>query len=318
MADSRKRSYLQYGLSVAVLIGLVVAAVRYLNGDEVLHALSTFNYILMPFMLVLSTVYIFLKAGRFVLLIRPVSDVRWGVAFRAYVAGEAVTLLPGGVAGRAGLLKQAGVPIARSGGPVAFSSILDQAVIISGSLAASLWFEAARLPAVLLLATLAVTALIVLIPSMRRWLTGAAEWVARRLNVFDQWQDFLETLPAVTAPRVMAGTLTVTLLAFAINIVILDLSMRGIGETLPYPTLFLAYFLPTMFGRVFPVPGGVGVTEAGMVGFLASTSPIALDAAAAAVAIFRIVAILYSAVIGAIVYFFVWRGEREAAASPTR
>ena len=317
MTDSqKKRPYLQYGLTVAVLVGLVVAAARYLNGAEVLNAMRSFNYALMPLMLLLSTGDLLLKAWRFVLLLRPVSAVRPGIAFRAYLAGQAVTLLPGGVAGRAGLMKQAGVPVAKSGGPVLFSSVLDQSVFIGGSLLAALWFEAARGAAIVLLGVVAGVALVVLMPATRRQIVTATAWIAGKLNVAEQWQDFLETLPAVTAPRLMISTLVLTVIAFALNIVIFDFSLRGLGETLPYPMLFLAFFLPTMFGRIFPLPGGIGVTEASMVGFLASTSPIDVDTAAAAVAIFRIVVVPYSAGLGALVYFFAWRGEREAAASP--
>jgi uncharacterized protein (TIRG00374 family) len=90
--------------------------------------------------------------------------------------------------------------------------------------------------------------------------------------------------------------------------------MRGAGITIPYPSLFLAYILPTMLGRLSALPGGVGVTEAGMVGFLASSFQLDPDTTTAAVSIFRIATIVYEALLGAVVYFFAWRGEDEVSA----
>jgi hypothetical protein len=52
-----------------------------------------------------------------------------------------------------------------------------------------------------------------------------------------------------------------------------------------------------------------------MVGFLTSTSDLGNAAAFAASAIFRIVTILLPAAIGALIYFFGWRGEEEAEAA---
>ena len=58
--------WLKYVLHAAVLIGLGIAAYRYLNGGEVLEAFTNFNYIFAPFMLALSAAYLALKAWRFI------------------------------------------------------------------------------------------------------------------------------------------------------------------------------------------------------------------------------------------------------------
>jgi hypothetical protein len=78
------------------------------------------------------------------------------------------------------------------------------------------------------------------------------------------------------------------------------------------PTVILGFILPTMLGRLLPVPGGVGVTEASMVGFLASTAQANLNQLAAAVAIFRLTTIFYQAMLGAAVYFIFWGGAKES------
>src|SRR5215213_5803290 len=141
-----KGKYLKYILHAVVLIGLVIAAVKYINGEEVLQALKSYNYAFAPVLLLLSALYLAIKAWRFIRLMRPVSDVSGNVLFRGYVAGTAATLVPGGVAVRAGLMNQAGISVAKSGMPVALSSILDQVGFVGSALIAAFWFENIRIP----------------------------------------------------------------------------------------------------------------------------------------------------------------------------
>jgi uncharacterized protein (TIRG00374 family) len=172
------------------------------------------------------------------------------------------------------------------------------------------------MPVLVVIAALGIVALLFMFQPARSWLAARAEQLARRFNFEEQWERFLNAIPQVFAHRIVLGCLALTIVAFAINIVILDLTMRGVDLSIPYPTLFLAYILPTMLGRLLPIPGGgVGVTEAGMVGFLTATAQINTDVAVAAVAIYRIVTIVFPALLGALVYFLFWRGEEEIQTS---
>lgn len=147
----KKGPYIKYLLHTAILLGVGVAAARYLDPDELLLALRRFDFLFAPIILAVSAGYIFLKGRRFVLLMRPLTGIHWGVIIRGYVAGTAATLLPGGVAARAGLMGQAGVHVEKSAAPVAYSSILDQAVFLLGLFVAAFWVDAARTPAFILL-----------------------------------------------------------------------------------------------------------------------------------------------------------------------
>ncbi|MCA9968822.1 MAG: flippase-like domain-containing protein [Anaerolineales bacterium] len=309
-----QKDYLKYGLHLAILIGVIWAAVKYLNGQEVLSALQAFNYRLAPFILLLSTGYMLLKAWRFVLLMAPFSDgVPWLVTYKAYIAGQAATLLPGGIAARAGLMKQVNVPVAQSSVPVLFSSGLDQVVFLISSLIAALWFEDARVPVLIVLGVVTAVVIILLLPPTRRPLARAADWLAGKVGAQETWRHFLDALPDVLTWQILLPSLALTVVAYAAKLVALDLSLRGVGLELGYPTLFLGFVLPTMLGRIAPIPGGVGVTEAGMVGFLAATSQANPNQLTAAVAVFRIGTVFFEALLGAIVYFFAWNGEQEVA-----
>jgi uncharacterized protein (TIRG00374 family) len=213
--------------------------------------------------------------------------------------------------GSSRLDEQAGVPLSKSSAPVAFNSIFDQIAFIGGVLLAAFWVEEARQPTVILVGILVVLGLILWIPTSRRYLSLAAKRAAERLNLVEQWRQFIESVKDVLTPGIMAATMGITILTLALNIIILDLSLRGVGIGIPYASLFLAYVLPTMLGRLTALPGGVGITEAGMVGYLAATTHASPETIAAAVAIFRIVTILFQALVGALVYFFAWQGEKE-------
>ena len=311
-----KSRYLKYGLHIVVFAGLVWAIVKYVNGEEVLQALQNFNYIYLPVMLVMVLGYFLLKAGRFVLLMSPFTEnIRNIVIYKGYIAGQAATLIPGGVAARAGLMNQIGIPVSQSTVPVAAHSAWDQAVFLLGGLIAALWFPAARLPVLIILGVLVVVAALLLIPKTRNGIIGIGERIAERFDFEEQWHRFLNAIPQVFTKKLVFWSFILTVIAFALQIAILGLALRGLDLEVSIPTLFLAYIVPTMLGRMVPVPGGIGVTEVGMVGFLTSNAQLNTNTTVAAVAIFRIVVIVVPAVLGAIVYYLFWKGEDEVTAA---
>ena len=243
---------------------------------------------------------------------RPISDLPWLTIMKGYIAGQAVALLPGGVAARAGLMSEAGEDVGESGAPVAYSSLLDQVVLILGALIAALWFEEVRMAIFIALGVIVLLGAVLAIPQVRKQVLNLCAWAAHKFNISEEWQNFLEAMAELANFRTLSIALGLTVIAFTLMGVALDLALRGVGHPLPAYQVFMAFVLPTILGRIVPVPGGFGVTEAGMVGFLVSISDITSGTAAAAVAVFRIGTIVFEVLVGAIVYFFVWRGEKEA------
>lgn len=306
-----KSKYLKYVLHAVIFVGLIIAAVKYINGEEVLQALRSYNYSFAPALLTLSALYLALKAWRFIQLMRPVSDVAGNILFRGYVAGTAATLVPGGVAARAGLMDQAGVSVAKSGMPVALSSVLDQVAFVGSALLAAFWFEDIRVPMLIVLGVLILLGIIFLFRAPRRWLGSVTAAIARRFHYAEQWENFLKHGREVINLRTLLIALALTVVGLFVQIIILDFSLRGFGFNVPYATLFFAYIVPTMLGRLSALPAGVGVTEASMVGFLSSSTGVDPDTGLAATAIFRIATVFFQALLGALVYFFAWHGEKE-------
>ena len=309
--------YLKYVLHAIVILGVGVAAVRYLDVALILQALAQFTPLLVIMILIIPAVQLAIKAWRFVVFIRPLSDVSAGVPLRAYAAGQPATLLPGGIAARIGLMLQAGVPVGTSSAAVLFSSLFDQVVFFSGLALAAFLIPAVRGTALTIFGVALALALLILLAPVRRALGRGAHWLAARFGFEEGWDDFVRAVREELGPRVILAALVLSVLAFAADVWLLDLSLRGVGHTLPLQTLFLAYLLPTMLGRMSALPaGGIGVAEAGMIGYLVAFSSIEADTAAAAAAVFRIAAVFLQAVYGALVYLLFWRGEAEEEENP--
>jgi uncharacterized protein (TIRG00374 family) len=108
-----------------------------------------------------------------------------------------------------------------------------------------------------------------------------------KVRLLDHWRRFLDSIQQVSTLTILLGSLGNSVLAFAFMVEALELCVRGVGAEIPFATLLLAFTLPTMLGRISAMPGGLGVTEAGMVGILDAASGVTIDQAAAAAVIFR-------------------------------
>lgn len=309
----RRSTILKYALHFAIVLGLLLAGMKYLNGDEIFKAFQEFEYVYIPAMLALSAISLLLKGWRFNYLMRPVSELRLWTVIKGYISGQSATLLPGGVAARAGLMHQVGVPVGKSGVPVAFSSLLDQAVFIPGAIVAGLIHIPARPYILGVLAVMAVAGALLWVDVVRAWLFRGADWLATRWNFEDEWGQFRVSWGDVARQDILFPAYLLSLIAFVMPVITFDLTLRGIGEQLSYPTLLLVFVLPTLLGRISALPGGVGITEAGMVGFLNTATPLDTNVATAAVAIFRVATVVFETLLGALFYFLAWRGEVQCA-----
>jgi uncharacterized protein (TIRG00374 family) len=304
--------YLKYVLHVVVILGVVLAGVRYLDSELMVAALANFTPPLAVLVLSIPALQLAVKSWRFVVFLRPLVRMPDSVPFRAYAAGQPATLLPGGIAARIGLMKQVGVPVGTSSAAVLFSSLFDQVVFIAGLMLAALLFPAARTMAMIVLVVVASITLLLLLEPVRRSLAWGARRLVARFGFESGWERFARAVHEELGGRIIAVALLLSLAAFVADLILLDMSLRGVGYSLPYLNLFLVYLLPTMLGRLSALPaGGIGVAEAGMVGYLVLLSDITPDVAAAAVAVFRVAAVFLQALFGAFVYLFFWRGEHE-------
>ena len=303
--------WLHWILSLFVLGGLALAVLKYVNGPEVIKILKEFSWVLWLVVLGLSLAEQLCKALWFGIAFKELCGARRTTIIRAYFAGQPATLVPGGIAARIGLLAEAGCPAATAAAPVLVNSIFDQLTFVLLALITALWFEAARFPAFLTLAVMATIALLLALPLTRGWIVGLVRIVLRRFGALKHWDAFLSSLHSVARPKILISGMLLTIVAKLLTAVILDVCLRGLGVATNYPLLVLAVVLPTMIGRLTPMPAGVGPTEVGMVMLLQQDPSISLSTATAATTLYRLITILFQALVGAVIYFFFWHGRRE-------
>lgn len=105
------------------------------------------------------------------------------------------------------------------------------------------------------------------------------------------------------------GLLARTTAAHACGAVILLVALRGLGVGGELGTLEFArvFFVVTLLSSFVPVPGGIGVVEAGLTGALVAAG-VDPTAALAGVLVYRLLTYVVPIVVGAILYV-VWRAE---------
>jgi uncharacterized membrane protein YbhN (UPF0104 family) len=230
----------------------------------------------------------------FVVLFRRFFDRLPGRDARALAWTEQATgaLLPGGGAGGLAiggwLIHLAGAPtdwiVRRSGGLFFLTSAVNAATVIAAGLALILGapgphdFARAVLPTVLVGAlTVVVVALPVLIRSRPRtpaWIRAISAGV----------QDAEETTFRRPGWRLLGA-----LGYLWFDIAVLWLVLRGLGEAPSIPALVLAYTIGYI-ANTLPIPGGIGVLDAGLAGALALYG-VAPAHAAAAVLVYHAIAL---------------------------
>ena len=144
--------------------------------------------------------------------------------------------------------------------------------------------------------------------------------LARRVPALTELDPGRGLLDVRTSLRVVArrplGLLARTAVAQSIGAVILLVALRGlgVGEELGLLEFARVYFVVTLLSSFVPVPGGVGVVEAGLTGCLLQPASTAAGALAG-VLVFRLMTYVAPIVVGAVLYV-AWRLDVVRRASP--
>jgi uncharacterized membrane protein YbhN (UPF0104 family) len=221
----------------------------------------------------------------FVVLFRRFFDRLPGRDARALAWTEQATgaLLPGGGAGGLAiggwLIHLAGAPtdwiVRRSGGLFFLTSAVNAATVIAAGLALIVGapgphdFGRAVLPTLLVGA---ITAVVVALPAVIRSRPRTPAWI-RAISA--GVQDAEETTFRRPNWRLLGA-----LGYLWFDIAVLWLVLRGLGEAPSVPALVLAYSIGYI-ANTLPIPGGIGVLDAGLAGALALYGVSAAHAAAA-------------------------------------
>jgi uncharacterized protein (TIRG00374 family) len=309
---------LHHLLSVILVGGLILAAYRYLSWELMLEAWGKVSWTTLGLLLVLPAFYLLLKGWRFVLMMRTSQELDDRTVLAGYVASQSASLLPGGFAARSAILTQAGIPMERSVGPVLANSGMDQLVLLSCGLVLAAWYAEIR-PAALTLSLLLLMVVALLThPRSRSGMAGLLLGLSKRFGLGQKMADFQQTCWALVDGKLFFSTFILSLMADLMSYAILCLVVASLGFSVEYLPLAGAFVVPTLLGRLSPLPAGAGVTEAGMIVFLANQTAMTTNQAAAAATLMRVFDVVLPALYGALVYFLFWQREarRSSCALP--
>ncbi len=151
-----------------------------------------------------------------------------------------------------------------------------------------------------------------------RWVARAWSLLGRRSAAaqrHDPAASFVEVRTALrSVGRRPGGLLARTVLAQSCGAVILLVALRGVGVGAELGTVEFArvFFVVGLLSSFVPLPGGVGVVEAGLTGALVAAG-VAPTAALAGVLVYRLLTHVTPIVVGAVLYIgWRWRPSKRA------
>lgn len=292
-----------------VFISIALAAVGYLGLSlwagwrEVAAAVAGAGFFVILGLLALSLVnylFRFLRWARYLYLLD--ARVPWRINLAAYFSGFALTTSPGklGETLRSVLLKPRGVPVPASLAAFFAERVSDlMAVVLLAGI--GLWEYAPARPVVGGALLLVFTAL--LLAQWRALLLAVERWAAPQVR---GWARLLARLCAVvlhfrrcfTLP-VMAMGLTLGIVAWLAEGIGFWWLLAALGHPLPVATALFVYAFAMLVGGLSFLPGGLGSSEATMIGLL-SLYGLPEAAAATATLICRLATLWFAVALGAV------------------
>jgi len=289
-------------LSVASAVAVLAALLWFGDVGSVVDALAGLPASRLAAALVLVAVAYALRFGKWHLLVRrlglPVGPRR---SLQVFLSGLMMSVTPAklGELWKSVLLAQDGIPVARSLPAVAVERLVDFAAIallaaLGIALVWGLWWTVP-------VAVAGVVAVAVVLRWRTLW-TRLVGWLVRRPRL-ERPARFLgmvaEGAHEILAPRTVLPALAIGLTAWGLEGLALWAILDGLGADASWALSIAAFCAGTLAGVVSLLPGGLGTTEAGMVGLLVARG-VAHDVAVAATLLGRACTLGYGALVGAI------------------
>ncbi len=260
-----------------MLAGALYAILHAVDAGEIFRALSQLSWIIVGEAILLSLGMSLLQAWRFYLMAQKVHlNVTFWQATKAFLAGQATTVLPAGEVMRGMLLRweSKGDPITVSAPVIShgFVEVVSAAMVMAvGSISYQLFYR----EAILVFILLGIFWMFLVSDRWTKWLsTFLGRWQKTKFlgSMLVQVQD--ETRQTLLTPekRIYGFTWKVLGLAALVHVIgglLVFILARAVGAPLPILFCLLVYAATVVIQGVLAIiPGGLGVTEGGMVGLL--------------------------------------------------
>ncbi len=285
---------------VLVFAGLAFAA----SGPAAIAALKSVNPAIIPAMLALSATNYLLRMLRWTLFtqtlglhVPPLRNALY------YVAGFAMTTTPGklGEAVRLWLLNRGHGLRYRDTTALLFADRLSDAQSMALVAALSVgWLSAYLSVSISAFAVVAGVTLVSFYPSLLVWGVGLAYRITGRApRFFVTLRHMIRPLRNFAHPRVLALSLALGVCGWFAEGVSLHLLLQTLNVTLPLMTAIFIFAFGMIVGALSFLPGGLGSTEATMIGLL-HVSGVPTGQAIVATAIVRVTTLWFAVALGAI------------------
>lgn len=278
-AARRRRTRAVRGVFLVAFLGIASWVLRGLDAGRVWSALVVARAGWIILASVINLAAVLLQAVRWLALIRPMSSmVTLGSAFKSAIVGMAVSMV---VPARAGelarvhwLARRTGLPRASILGSIVLDYLMNAAGMMLGLGLLSLFLPIPvwiRRGASFVLLVFVIGALLVFVarpdasqPSrLSRWIPARLAGILARAR---------HGLTATGHPRALSKSLAASLAAWALEIVVMVVTLRAVGLRLPVSAAFVVLLAVNLaLALPFAPPGNVGTLEVGaalaLVGF---------------------------------------------------
>jgi glycosyltransferase 2 family protein len=259
---------------ISTILGVILYGAATLAGDyhAISHALMNFPLETLALVLLLVVVGWLLRGWRFYYYLRSDgATVPLGYSISSFLAGFALTSTPGklGEAVKGVFLKQDyGVSVTRVVGIVMMERLMDLAgVLLLASFSVLLfkgWEKVFLVCAGLVIAGGAFLCMESLYRPVLEWF-GKFRMLSK---VSEKVLGILETGRSLVTGRILAVGLVVSTIAWGMESVSLYIILRGFELQSTLLQANFVYCISTLVGALSMLPGGIGGTEAGMIGLL--------------------------------------------------
>ena len=189
-------------------------------------------------------------------------------SFLTFLSGFVLTISPGKVGEvfkSLVLFETHGVPMPKTAPIVVAERITDLIGIIVLIVLGSLGFHGGAVPAAV--GSALVGTMLAIIAS-RRASFAVIEFVSRLPGPFrkigPKLEEAYESLTVLVAPKNLVWPTLLSIMAWSLECFALAIILHGFDAHVPVPLSVFFYATSTLAGAVIPVPGGLGVTEAGL------------------------------------------------------
>ena len=304
-----KTLFVRLLISLALLGTVFLFLAPHVRPDDIRQALASFSWSVLFSAFLLSLLVSFMKAARFHLLTHRIGlRISFFQSCKVFFSSQAATPLPGGETVRALLLKkEMHAHAIDAAGPVLTQAIIELIAAVAIVLAGSFFYPSVRWIAVLLLLLLVPLIVFMFYPIGAKYFLGwimpwkrSHPWITKLLNM----QDDIHTMMTPRHGTIPVFSISVIGLAFiadAIGALLILLLSNRLGLAVHFfDALYLYTTSVAISGLLWVIPGGLGVTEGGMLGLLhLMHAPV--GKAISLVVIFRVATLLFPVVLGLVV-----------------